>query len=178
MTVSLTNGRGVGFHVVGLPAPQGSKRAVGRNAAGRTLLVESSKKVAPWRQDVTAAAVDARTADSPLDGPLALVVTFTMPRPKSAPKARIWPDRTPDLSKLVRSTEDAITAAGLWTDDARVVVTVATKVYAGHHLALPIPGAVVGIAGVGYAWPWGDATTAYGVALTRALATLTPKEPA
>ena len=29
--------------------------------------------------------------------------------------------RTPDLSKLARSTEDALTAAGIWTDDARVV---------------------------------------------------------
>ena len=39
--------------VLGLPAAQGSKKHVGRG-----ILVESSKKVAPWRQDVRYAAVE------------------------------------------------------------------------------------------------------------------------
>ena len=44
------------FRVYGTPAPQGSKRHVGRG-----VMVESSKKVAPWRQDVVAAAAAGRT---------------------------------------------------------------------------------------------------------------------
>lgn len=130
----------VAFHVVGLPAPQGSKRHVGNG-----VMVESSKKVKPWRQDVTAAALEVRPAE-PLDGPLLLIVTFTLPKPKSATKARWAPDRTPDLSKLVRSTEDAITAAGIWADDARVVECRARKMWWGHGWdALPVPGAVIAV---------------------------------
>ena len=57
-------------------------------------------------------------------------MTFTLPKPASAPKrTRTWPCRMPDLSKLIRSTEDALTDAGVWTDDARVVEVVARKVY-------------------------------------------------
>lgn len=162
----------VGFWVVGMPAPQGSKKAVGRAASGRTILVESSAKVKPWRQDVVAAAVAARTAACPLDGPLALVVTFFLPRPASAPKRRLWPDRKPDLDKLLRSTMDAIGTAGLWVDDARVVRVEATKLYVGDRWALPVPGAVVGIAPKDLADPrerrahnnaWGDARQALAV---------------
>lgn len=110
----------------GIPGPQGSKSFKGtfRGKDGRThaKLVESSKKVKPWRDDVKAAAEQVRAGRPPLDGPLRLHMVFTLPKPKSAPKTRkTWPMRTPDLSKLARSTEDALTAAGIWTDDARVV---------------------------------------------------------
>jgi Holliday junction resolvase RusA-like endonuclease len=52
----------------------------------------------------------------------------------------------PDLSKLIRSTEDALTDAGVWTDDARVVAYhQPRKVYAGSADpdALHTPGAVI-----------------------------------
>lgn len=108
--------------VYGIPGPQGSKRFVGRTKSGRGLMVESSKKVKPWREDVKAAAEIVRAGRDPLDCPLRLHMVFTLPKPASAPKRRqTWPMRTPDLSKLARSTEDALTAAGVWKDDARVV---------------------------------------------------------
>ena len=111
--------------VYGNPAPQGSKKFVGLSKTGRGLMVESSKKVKPWRMDVKAAAeaVALHAMHTlPLDGPLVVSMVFTMPKPASAPKRRTtWPDKKPDLSKLVRSTEDALTDAGLWVDDARVV---------------------------------------------------------
>ena len=48
-------------------------------------------------------------------------------------RRRTHPCRTPDLSKLARSTEDALTTAGLWRDDARVVeYTRLAKVYPGE----------------------------------------------
>lgn len=112
--------------VYGTPGPQGSKKFLGTFTGkdGRThaKLGESSKKVRPWRQDVKGAAEVVRAGAAPLDCPLSVRMVFTMPKPVSAPKRkRTWPMRTPDLSKLCRSTEDALTQAGVWRDDARVV---------------------------------------------------------
>jgi len=54
--------------------------------------------------------------------------------------------RTPDLSKLVRSTEDALTEAGIWKDDARVVECFASKRYPNEGPdALDVPGCVIEI---------------------------------
>lgn len=126
------------FTVVGIPAPQGSKRFVGfkkklgsADPMGRGLMIESSRKVAPWREAVANAAVAARNGAPALDGPLVLTVTFWLPRPASASKKKIamGPCRKPDLSKLVRSTEDALTTSGAIADDARIVKIVAAKVY-------------------------------------------------
>lgn len=117
--------------VHGTPGPQGSKRHVGRG-----VMIESSKKVKPWRQDVKTSALEAM-ADvddwEPLDGPLAASMTFAVRhKPSSKPswwpagvrwsKTLMWrPGSMPDLSKLLRATEDALTDAGVWKDDARVV---------------------------------------------------------
>lgn len=107
--------------VYGTPAPQGSKKFVGM-VNGHGMMVESSKKVKPWRQDVKAAAIEARNGAAPIDGPIVVRMVFTMPKPLSAPKRkRTYPDKKPDLSKLARSTEDALTEAGIWRDDARVI---------------------------------------------------------
>lgn len=131
-------------HIVayGRPAPQGSKRFVGVKG-GRGRMIESSKAVAPWRECVHAAGVAARASAPPLDGPLLVRMVFTMPKPKSAPKRRqTWPSTQPDLSKLCRATEDALTTAGVWTDDARVVAYGRlAKVYPGEDAdALEAPG--------------------------------------
>jgi Holliday junction resolvase RusA-like endonuclease len=134
--------------VFGEPAPQGSKRHVG---GGR--MVEASKKVAPWREHVHFAAVEAIAEHEvragtyvpwvPMSGGLSLTVAFFLPRPKSAPKSRTRPDRTPDLDKLLRSTCDALTSAGVWEDDARVVDILASKHYAGPLADLHSPGAII-----------------------------------
>jgi Holliday junction resolvase RusA-like endonuclease len=83
-----------------------------------------------------------------LRGPLMVSMIFTLSKPASAPKTRrTWPDRMPDLSKLVRSTEDAITDAGLWEDDARIVeYQRLAKVFPGEDAdSLPTPGVRVRI---------------------------------
>lgn len=128
--------------VYGSPAPQGSKRFVGMRG-GRGVMVESSAKVRPWRQDVKAAALAARAGAAPINCPVRVSMVFTLPKPVSAPKRRrTWPDRKPDLSKLVRSTEDALTDAGVIADDARIVEFGRTaKVYPGEDpAALEAPG--------------------------------------
>lgn len=135
--------------VHGEPAPQGSKRYVGRHG-GRGLMIESSAKVKPWREAVKWAAIEAMRArgiTEPLDGPLSVQMAFTLRKPPSAPK-RMYPDRKPDLSKLVRSTEDALTDAGLIVDDARIVTLVAFKGFprVDGEDALAVPGAVIRLA--------------------------------
>lgn len=129
--------------VFGQPAPQGSKRFVGRAKSGRGILVESSKAVKPWRQDVVAAALEARRGAPPLDGALIVRMVFTLPKPASAPKRRrSYPMRKPDLSKLARSTEDALVTAGVIADDARIVEYARlAKVFPGEDAeALDAPG--------------------------------------
>lgn len=136
--------------VYGHPAPQGSKKFVGvAKSTGRGILVESSKRVKPWRQDVKAAAIEARNGAAPLDGPLIARMVFTVAKPKSAPKRkRAYPDRKPDLSKLLRSTEDALVTAGVIADDARIVeYTRVAKVFPGEDPeALEAPGVLIEIA--------------------------------
>lgn len=128
---------GWSFYVFGDPAPQGSKRHVGRG-----VMIESSKRVVPWREAVKAAAPAVERA---LDGPLSVSMVFTLQRPGSTRKMDRVPYRTPDLSKLCRATEDAITEAGLWADDARVAQYVPlAKVWTTCDIqALPVPGVVV-----------------------------------
>lgn len=135
------------FRVLGLPAAQGSKRHVGNG-----IMIESSKFVKPWRTAVEQAVIlqcpfGGRSDPILIRGPVALDVTFTLPRPKSAkPGAR--PSTRPDLDKLVRSTKDALTTAGVYEDDGRVVSLIAQKYYVGHDPTyddeiLPVPGAVI-----------------------------------
>jgi Holliday junction resolvase RusA-like endonuclease len=134
----------VEFHVFGTPAPAGSKKFVGTTKTGRGILVESSAKVRPWRMDVKAAAEAVlASCGGMLKGPLLVSMVFTVPKPASAPKKRrTYPDRKPDVSKLARSTEDAISDAGLWEDDARIIEYVRlAKVFPGEdHDALTSPG--------------------------------------
>ncbi len=106
------------FEVLAVPGPQGSKRHLGNG-----VMVESSKKVKPWRQAVKAAAIEAKTAGFlPYSGPVAMRVTFYLRKPQR-PKNSQYPITYPDSSKLLRSTEDALTEAGVWLDDAQVVDT-------------------------------------------------------
>jgi crossover junction endodeoxyribonuclease RusA len=113
--------------VFGVPAPQGSKRAFVRN--GKAVLTESAgASHKAWRIAVAETCNAAWTGKATLDGPLAVTIKFSMPRPKAAAK-RHWHDRRPDLDKLVRSTLDGITDAGVIADDARIAHLTATKFY-------------------------------------------------
>lgn len=122
----------VRLRVVGVPAPQGSKRHVG---GGR--MIESSKKVQPWRTAIVNEAHRQGYDGLLIDDAVFFRVTFYLPRPKShcgatgiKPSAPRWPTKVPDLDKLLRSTFDGLTQAHVIVDDARIVVTHARKVYA------------------------------------------------
>ena len=55
--------------------------------------------------------------------------------------APIAPTSAPDLSKLIRSTEDALGDAGAIVNDARIVDHNARKRYT--HADFPMPGAII-----------------------------------
>ena len=106
--------------IPGIPAPQGSKRHVGRG-----ILIESSKRVAPWRA-VVALTVGERTTHV-INGPVSLILQFVMPRPKATPKRATPPAvKKPDLDKLARAVLDALSGVA-YRDDSQVVSLDASK---------------------------------------------------
>lgn len=117
------------FFVPGIPAPGGSKRHIG---GGR--IIEDCTRTKGWRACVALAAMQAGC--TPMDGPLSVMMVFTMPRRKFhyrkngtlKPAAPACPTTKPDTTKLVRSTEDALTGI-CWHDDAQVVQQMSAKIY-------------------------------------------------
>jgi len=128
----------ISFLVEGRPSPQGSK-SPGRG--GR--FYEASKYLPAWRSAVSLAAKHEMMRlemGEPIAEPLQLEVTFFIQKPKSS-KWALYPAGTPDLSKLIRGVEDALTHAGLWADDALVVNVLARKRWTGVTSdTYPVPG--------------------------------------
>jgi crossover junction endodeoxyribonuclease RusA len=134
-------GASITFAVEGMaPAPQGSKRHVGNG-----VMIESCKEVKPWRYLVSQAAI--ATGAQLMRGPVTMSVVFLFLRPKGhfrkdgtlKPSAPRWMAVKPDASKLIRSTEDALSKL-LYEDDARIVAVTGGKRYcAGTER----PGAII-----------------------------------
>jgi hypothetical protein len=141
------------FDVLGKPRPKGSLKVVG--PAGRGGVKEANKYTAPWRESVMWAATRAigvygRTTGDRfvrIDGPVEVEVVFSFDKPASAPKTReTWPvtRSTYDVDKLQRCLFDALTDAGVFTDDSRVIRVVAAKAYCGEPPSeMELPGARV-----------------------------------
>ena len=142
---------GLSFEVRGIPAPQGSKSFRGMHG-GKPVMTESGgQKLKDWRTAVRVDCVDAMRAAGVTgwSDTVAVHITFLMPRPKShyrtgkhanelRPLAPIWCGKRPDIDKLIRATLDALTAAGIYADDANVAELAVGKRYANGH-----PGALI-----------------------------------
>jgi Holliday junction resolvase RusA-like endonuclease len=124
------------FTVLGHPQPGGSKKAHvirrGGIPTGQVAVTDANPKAKSWQRDVRLAALDA------LDGhpafflePLAVTMTFYVQRPKGhygsgrnaltlKPSAPTYPTGRPDVLKLSRPTEDALTGV-VYRDDSQVV---------------------------------------------------------
>ena len=126
----------VTFVVQSKAAPQGSKRHVGNG-----VMIESSKRVKPFRQDVRFAAINAKPDDWDTSGAFKIFVDFYFRRPmshmtgkgelrKSAP---MYPTgrNVGDIEKLLRSVHDALSEV-LFDDDSQVIACFCHKFYASE----------------------------------------------
>jgi Holliday junction resolvase RusA-like endonuclease len=139
----------VSFFVHGIPRPGGSKRPVPNRFTGKIAMIDMSKNK-PWRDSVASTAIEALVGMKPITGPVWFEVKFYFTRPKGhygtgknaetvKPSAPQWPLVPPDLTKLLRSTEDALKDIA-WRDDSLVISQMASKHYGDH------PGAEITIA--------------------------------
>jgi crossover junction endodeoxyribonuclease RusA len=124
----------VSFQVLGIPAAKGSLRIVPTTKGPRVI---SSTKLTHWECLVREVAAQYVPSDWPLDRPVAVHLSFILPRPKShrnskgtlRPKYKDTQHTSyPDLDKLVRAILDALTGLA-WRDDAQVTQITACKGY-------------------------------------------------
>ena len=124
------------IRVVGIPGPQGSKTMTRYGA-----MMESSKKVKPWRNDVKEAALECYSSGA-LNLPVKADIEFIFPRPKShfgtGKNANVLKPSAPkycisrgngDIDKLSRSTLDglSVSAGGSVLEADCLVVELNTK---------------------------------------------------
>ena len=147
--------------VYGTPAPQGSKKAFAVGNRARVVDV-NPKALNTWREDVKYAAERALAITPEWERAYPAVsgyFAFCFDRPQShyhhrkdgvalrkdAPR---YHSKRPDLDKLLRSTWDALTSAGVYTDDSRLAEVSATKTYTGQGpRQLHLPGCVITLCG-------------------------------
>lgn len=127
----------VAFHVSGDPAPKGSARAFVNPNTGRAIITNASKKTKPWESVIAGTAREKMVGLERFTEAVVFGVCFYLKRPKAHRDARYALKRSaptshisrPDLDKLVRTVADALTVAGVWTDDSVVAEIVARKRY-------------------------------------------------
>lgn len=122
------------FFVAGRPATAGSKRGFVNPKTGRVIITDDNRKGVDWRNNVRAVCKEVFHGD-PLTTPLRLELTFFFDRPKGhygvkglRPSAPSHPAVRPDVLKLARAVEDALTGI-LYKDDSLIVEEVLRKVY-------------------------------------------------
>lgn len=118
----------------GHPITQGSK-SLGRSKSGQIFMRPANPKLGEWRQQIAGVAM-ADYDGQVVTAPVRLTCTFWLRRPKGhygkhglLPSASRYPTPAPDLSKLVRAVEDAMTGI-VFRDDSQVVEQRARKRYA------------------------------------------------
>ena len=124
--------------VYGLPVAQGRPRAF-KLPSGQ-IRVYDPQQSRDWKRTVMGQVI----ADRPkrlLAGALECKMDFYLPRPKSLPKRVVYPVKKPDVTNLIKGTEDALRGI-VFSDDSAVVSLRAAKYYAteemppGVHLRL------------------------------------------
>jgi Holliday junction resolvase RusA-like endonuclease len=138
--------------VLGKPITQGSKT---RTKWG--MYDDNTKTLRPWREAVKTACLDALGDRPPLTGACDVQLWFYFDRPRShygtgrnvgvvKASAPTYPCTRGigDVDKLVRSCFDAMTDAGVWTDDCLATVFAAARHWTG--LEMPEQGALIRVA--------------------------------
>lgn len=125
--------------IPGCPAPGGSKRGFYIAKLKRVVITDAGgERTKNWRATCAESARQQYAGD-PLQGPLQVTFVFFMPRPKGhygtgknatvlKPNAPTFHTSKPDATKLVRSTEDALTSI-IWVDDSQIAIQRSEKRY-------------------------------------------------
>ena len=132
----------ISFFVPGIAKPAGSKRGFPikdkRTGKTRVVITDDCKTSGDWKADVKAFAAQAYQGEL-LTGPIHLSLGFRIGRPKShfrtgkrshelRDDAPLWVTKKPDVLKLARAVEDAMTGV-VWVDDAQIAVETLSKLY-------------------------------------------------
>lgn len=124
--------KSIQFTVYAKAQPQGSARAF--MVKGRPIITSTNKKLKPYRQELTLAAMacmEERGEMKPFAEkhvPVRVDMVFYLERPPSIPKKREHLVVKPDADKLIRATTDSLTGI-LYADDAQIVGLSALKKY-------------------------------------------------
>lgn len=127
------------FFAVGKPEPGGSKRGFKHPHTDRVMVVDDNPRAKPWQGVVAGEAAKHMNGWPLIDAPLELDLKFVVARPKGhygtgrnahtvKASAPAFPVVKPDVLKLARAVEDALTGV-VWRDDAQIVTERLTKRY-------------------------------------------------
>ena len=133
------------FMVLGEPTPEGSTRAYYIKSLDRTVTTHQNKKgLQAWRNRIATEAqraLEGREWTCDTASAYAVSVEFVLSRPPSVPiHKRLRPTVKPDIDKLVRAINDALTGI-LFVDDCQVVSMTMSKEYGNEKR----PGAYVAV---------------------------------
>jgi Holliday junction resolvase RusA-like endonuclease len=128
------------FFAEGLPIAQPRQRFCSRKTkAGKQFIhnyVPAKHPVNIWRETFAWQAKQYRP-QTPLSGPIALMLQFVFPRLKKhlsangKPKATapFYKDTKPDWDNLGKAVSDVLTTLQFWRDDAQISIALVTKTY-------------------------------------------------
>jgi Holliday junction resolvase RusA-like endonuclease len=119
------------FTVFGTAKPAGSKRAFRLKNSNRVVLTDANKNSKPWKAEVAQVAGRHVNGSGLLRDPLDVHFVFYVARPKGHFTSRgglsakgqreSFPAKRPDVLKLARGVEDALTGV-LYADDSQIVI--------------------------------------------------------
>ena len=100
-----------------------------------------------WKSRVWAACRE-KAPQAPIDAPVGVVIELWFERPKrllgkSSPRGPVWCGAKPDIDNAEKAVLDAMSEAGIWTDDSRVSALATLK----RYLAIELGGSYRGLAG-------------------------------
>lgn len=117
------------FEIQGAPVPKGRPRVVRAGQGVRTYTPAATaafEKSAAWQIKAQLPSTGGLTL--PLDGRIAVGMTFRLTRPKTV--TRTHPTVKPDVDNLAKAVLDALEAAGVIVNDSRVTDLYLAKRYA------------------------------------------------
>ncbi len=116
--------------IYGLPVAQGRPRARmfhDRSGTARVAMYDPATS-RDWKRTVQQQVIDRRPPAPLAEVPLAMGLTFHLPRPQSLPKRITEHTKRPDLDNLIKAIKDALRGV-IYHDDAQIVRLTAGKVY-------------------------------------------------